>query len=181
MLRTALIALVALAATGCARSTAHLPVAQPFAADRYLGTWYEQVRYDHSFERGLEAVSATYSRRDDGTIRVVNRGWNHDRQRWSEATGWARPADAADAGHLRVTFFWPFFGDYRIVHLDADYRTAIVTGPDYGWLWILTRARTIDEAERQALIDRAVALGFDRAPMLLVRHDRAPAPATAAP
>ena len=87
----------------------------------------------------------------------------------------------ADAGHLRVTFFWPFFGDYRIVHLGADYRTAIVTGPDYDWLWILTRERTIDEAERQALIDRAVALGFDRAPMRLVRHDRAPAPAAAAP
>jgi apolipoprotein D and lipocalin family protein len=159
---------------GCARSTAALPVAEPFDQARYLGVWYEQVRYDHSFERGLEAVSATYAAGEDGRITVTNRGWNAEQARWSEASGYAVPAGSPTVGHLRVTFFWPFFGDYRIVHLDPEYRTAFITGPDYSWFWILTRERDLDEEAVEVLIQRAIGMGFERAKMLRVRHDRAP-------
>jgi len=175
-LRLIVVLLAALVVCGCssARSTTELSVVQPFDQVRYLGVWYEQVRNDHRFERGLEAVSATYSQGEEGKIVVTNRGWNQDQGRWSEATGYALPAGTAEVGHLRVTFFWPFFGDYRVVYLDADYQTAFVTGPDFSWFWILTRTRDLDEATIESLIHRAEAMGFARAAMLRVRHDRAP-------
>ena len=162
------------AVVGCARSEPLPPVVQPFVAERYLGVWYEQVRYDHFFERGLESVSATYGTDADGDISVLNRGWNAEKNRWSEAAGYAKFAGATDQGHLRVTFFWPFFGDYRILYLDPEYSRVIIAGPDRSWLWIMTRERYLPEAERAALIARAEGLGFARAPMILVRHDRAP-------
>ena len=163
-----------LACVGCARSEPMPPVVQPFVVERYLGVWYEQVRYDHSFERGLESVSATYTQGDEGRINVGNRGWDAVSGRWSDAKGYGKSAGEADVGHLRVTFFWPFFGDYRIVYLDPAYQQVIVTGPDRSWLWIMTRERDVSETTRTALIQRAEALGFSKEGMIVVRHDRAP-------
>lgn len=168
-----LVPLIACVLTGCAGHRPGPPTVPAVDLDRYLGRWYELVRYDHGFERGLERVSADYVRRPDGRIAVVNQGWNG--QRWKRATGTAT-VDRPGGGDLTVTFFWPFSGAYRIVALDPDYRWAVVTGPTDGWLWILHRERTPPAAEREALIDRAVALGFVRERMLMVAQDGEPAP-----
>jgi apolipoprotein D and lipocalin family protein len=161
--------------TGCAGHRAGPPTVPAVDLDRYLGRWYELVRYDHGFERGLERVAADYTRRPDGRIAVVNQGWDPRRSRWKRATGVAT-VDRPGGGDLTVTFFWPFSGAYRIVTLDPDYRWAVVTGPTDGWLWILHRDRTPPAAELEALIAHAESLGFRRERMLIVAQDGDAAP-----
>lgn len=92
---------------------------QDFEVDRYLGTWYEIARLDHRFERGLSNVSAEYSLKDNGKIRVINKGLDEDGE-WNEAEGRARFARDEDEGYLKVSFFGPFFGTYAVFNLDED-------------------------------------------------------------
>lgn len=153
-----------LAAVWLAGCTSLPPQVQPvrgFELSRYLGTWYEVARLDHGFERGLDRVSAEYSLREDGGVRVLNRGYDTANARWKEAEGRAYPVEAPDVGHLKVSFFGPFYGAYGIFELDPDYRYALVSGPDVSYLWLLSRTPTIDETTRQRLLARAAALGFD--------------------
>ena len=89
-----------------------------FDIDRYLGTWYEIARLDHSFERGLESVTADYSYRDDGGIKVVNRGFDPAKNKWKETIGKAYFIDDSSIGRLKVSFWGPFYGAYNIIDLD---------------------------------------------------------------
>jgi apolipoprotein D and lipocalin family protein len=132
---------------------------QGFKSEQYLGTWYEIARLDHRFERGLSNVSATYSVRDDGQLRVVNQGLNAEGD-WSQAEGRARFARNRDEGYLNVSFFGPFYGTYAVFELDEDYTRAYVAGNDRSYLWFLSRTRTVTDAQRKAFITRAAALGF---------------------
>lgn len=132
-----------------------------FDLSRYLGHWYEIARLDHSFERGLTHVTADYRLRDDGRVRVVNRGYNPEEGRWETAEGVAEFVGPPDVGRLKVSFFGPFYGAYTIIALDkAHYDTALVCGPDRSYLWILARQPRLDPAVYQALVARARALGF---------------------
>jgi len=142
-----------------------------FQAERYLGTWYEIARLDHSFERGMSRVTAQYTRRDDGGIDVLNRGWVDADKAWKEARGKAYFVEGADTGHLKVSFFGPFYGAYGIFELDRpDYRYALVSGPDTSYLWLLARSPTLDAATQSRLIARAAALGFDTRRLIFVEH-----------
>lgn len=146
-----------------------------FDAGRYLGTWYEIARLDHSFERGLTRVTAQYRRRDDGGLEVINRGWSESEQRWKQAEGKAYFVQAPDIGHLKVSFFGPFYGAYVVFELDRqDYRYALVSGPDRSYLWLLARSPTLDAATRDRLVARAATLGFDTAQLIFV--DQSPMP-----
>ena len=147
-----------------------------FDADRYLGTWYEIARLDHRFERGLQAVSATYERRDDGTLRVVNRGWNVEDEEWRVAEGRARFAESPDTGWLEVSFFGPFYGTYAVFELDEDYRRAYVTGNDRDYLWFLSRTPKVSDVELEAFRKRARAEGFDLGELIVVDQGAAPGP-----
>lgn len=151
--------------SGCA-STSDLSAVSDFDLERYLGTWYEAVRYDHGFERGMSAVSAAYSMNRDGTIKVVNRGYGNGA--WNEAVGVAKPKNEISQGWLMVSFFKPFYGSYKIVYLDPEYTQAIVTSSTRRYLWILTRSPVLPEAELEQLIVRAEGFGFDRNKMILV-------------
>lgn len=143
-----------------------------FKLERYLGKWYEIARLDHSFERGLTRVTAEYGLRDDGTVRVVNRGYLAGDDRWKEAEGTASFVGAPDLGHLKVSFFGPFYGSYIVFGLDeANYRHALVSGPDKSYLWILARTPTLDKAVLDALVARASAAGFDTGKLIFVGHD----------
>ncbi|HEY5621418.1 MAG TPA: lipocalin family protein [Pontiella sp.] len=153
--------------SGCA-STSDLSAVSDFDLERYLGTWYEAVRYDHGFERGMSAVSATYSMNKDGTIKVVNRGYKIDNNTWNEATGVAKPKHELSQGWLMVSFFKPFYGAYKIIYLDPEYTEAIITSSTRRYLWILTRRPVLTEAELEQLIVRAEGFGFDRNKMILV-------------
>ena len=144
---------------------------EPFALDRYLGTWYEIARLDHRFERGLARVSATYSLDEDGTVRVVNRGHDVEEGEWRESVGRARFVDGADEGHLEVSFFGPFYGSYVVFGLDDGYTRSFVTGPDRDYLWFLSRDPEVPEAEYEGFVDRARALGFDVEELIRVRQD----------
>ena len=141
-----------------------------FNAERYLGKWYEIARLDHSFERGLEQVTAEYSKRDDGDIRVLNRGFNTKKQTFEEAEGRAKFVGKLDVGQLKVSFFGPFYGGYNIVELDSNYQYAMIVGNDRDYLWILARTPTLDVAVQQGLVNKAKSLGFATDKLIFVKQ-----------
>lgn len=142
-----------------------------FEVGRYLGRWYEIARLDHSFERGLINVTAEYSLRDDGGIKVVNRGFDQKSNRWKEAVGRAYLLEDKDIGRLKVSFFGPFYGAYNIIELDRkDYSYSLVCGPNRDYLWILSRKSDMEESIKAKLINRAKNLGFDTDRLIFVKH-----------
>ena len=133
-----------------------------FDADRYLGTWHEIARLDHRFEQGLSQVTATYSLRKDGTIGVLNRGYNAAKDQWKEAEGVARFLGDRSVGSLKVSFFRPFYGGYHIMALDhRDYGYAMVCGPSRSYLWILAREPRLADATLAELLRQAQAANFN--------------------
>ncbi len=157
--------LLAITLLACSEQQDDIKVVQNIDANQYLGTWYEIARLDHSFERDLQNVTAQYIQNDDGTIKVINRGWNVKKNTWKEAEGKARFLDAANAdgtytGKLKVSFFGPFYGAYNIIVLDKPYYNyaMVASGKDY--LWILSRTPQLAYPIKQQLIAQAKALGF---------------------
>ena len=108
--------------TGCVGMPEGVTPVKNFQLERYLGKWYEIARLDHSFERGLSDVSATYRLQADGSVKVTNRGFDAERKVWKEAVGKALFTDDANHGSLKVSFFGPFYGGYHVVALDPLYR-----------------------------------------------------------
>ncbi|MGB4874641.1 MAG: lipocalin family protein [Candidatus Competibacter sp.] len=144
-----------------------------FDLNRYLGKWYEIARLDHPFERGLSNISATYSVRDDGGVRVLNRGYNDPVGAWKEAEGRAYFTGEPTVGSLKVSFFGPFYGGYHIIALDkTDYSHVMISGPNRDYLWILARTRTLPRAVLDDLLNQAKALGFATEQLIWVRQDR---------
>lgn len=144
----------------CTGDDAKYKAVTGFEADKYLGTWYEIARLDHSFERGLDKVYAEYSLREDGGLKVINHGFDTKKQKWNEAIGKAYFVETPDIGRLKVSFFGPFYGAYTIVELDkTSYSYALVTGGD-DYLWILSRTPQMSYIVKQQLIAKAKALGF---------------------
>jgi apolipoprotein D and lipocalin family protein len=142
-----------------------------FNIDQYLGTWYEIARLDHSFERGLERVTAKYSLRDDGGITVVNRGFDPQKKRWKETVGKAYFVGNSDIGMLKVSFWGPFYASYNIIDLDKkSYSYSLVCGPKKSYLWILAREPYMEESLKSELISKAKSLGFETDKMIQVVH-----------
>ena len=166
-----LVALLAVLLGGCVGMPDTVRPVGNFQLERYLGTWYEIARLDHTFERGLSRVSAEYSLREDGGVRVVNRGYDAKEKKWKEAEGKAYFVQDPQTGFLKVSFFGPFYGAYVIFELDPDYRYAVVSGPDTSYLWILARDKRLDDGLKRDLIARAAARGFDTSAIILVGHD----------
>ena len=163
----------ALLLTGCVGLPENVKPVDHFNAGKYLGKWYEIARLDHSFERGLSKVSASYSLRDDGGIRVINRGYDAQKQQWMEAEGKAYFVNGADQGYLKVSFFGPFYGAYIVVELDHEnYQYSLVSGPDKSYLWILSRTPQMNQEIQKRLVEKAVALGFDTGKLIFVEHDK---------
>lgn len=160
-MRQAKVLLITLLLTACSGAPDGVEPVSGFDLDRYLGTWYEIARLDHRFERGLSSVTANYSMRDDGGVRVLNRGFDAAEDEWQEAEGKAYFTGPADVGQLKVSFFGPFYGGYNIVELDsAAYQYALVAGPNRDYLWILARSPSPDPALVERLVGRARDLGF---------------------
>lgn len=135
-------------------------------ANQYLGSWYEIARLDHSFERGLEQVTATYSKNPDGSIKVINKGYDPIKKEWKEAEGKAYFIDAPHqdgtyTGKLKVSFFGPFYGAYNIMALDKPYYNYVmICGPNKSYFWILARTPQLTYPIKQELISEAKKLGF---------------------
>jgi apolipoprotein D and lipocalin family protein len=158
----------------CQTANAPLEVVDEVDLDRYLGSWYEIASFPQRFQRGCVATQASYSRREDGRIRVENacRNGSFDGEfRRVEGVAWVADPATSQA-KLKVQFFWPFRGDYWIIELDPEYRYAVVGHPSRDYLWILARARTIEPSTYDVLVARIAAQGYD-----LERLDRTPQPA----
>lgn len=163
-----------MAVAGCTstRPPSGIAAVTPFDLARYEGRWYEVARLDHSFERGMTDVSATYQRRDDGSVRVLNRGFDTARNDWRQAEGKAKFTGDANTASLKVSFFGPFYGGYHVAALDADYQWALVVGPDRSYCWILSRTQQLPPGVREQLVARANALGIDTQALIWVTHER---------
>jgi apolipoprotein D and lipocalin family protein len=147
--------------SGCVGIPDNATAVRDFKVDRYLGTWYEIARLDHPFERGLSQNQADYSLREDGGLRVLNKGYNKKSGEWETAEGKAYFVETPDIGRLKVSFFGPFYGSYNIIELDeAEYRYSMVAGPDTSYLWILAREPTLEPEVLARLLNQAEALGF---------------------
>lgn len=133
--------------------------AKPVDVSRYIGRWYEQYRYEASFQKDMEGVNANYSLNDDGTLKVVNRGLR--KGKWKESTGKAKIVDAATNAKLRVSFFGPFFGNYWVLDHGDDYEWSIVGEPSGRYLWVLTRDARPSAELLSSLESRVKALGYD--------------------
>lgn len=145
---------------------------QNFELDRYLGSWYEIARLDHSFERGLSNVTAQYSLQDDGGVRVINRGYSAKKGEWKEAEGKAFFVGGEDQGYLKVSFFGPFYGSYVVFELDHDnYEYAFISGPDRSYLWLLSRTPEVDDETMRRFEQQARSLGFNLDELVLVSHE----------
>ena len=157
----AVLAVAALSACSTPRTPQGIKPVSGFDVERYLGHWHEIARIEHSFERGLIQTSATYSRNDDGTLRVVNRGYDPLSKKWKEAEGTARFVGDPTQAALKVSFFGPFYGGYNVVALDENYQWAMVVGSSKDYLWILSRTPTLPWHVREHLIERARTMGLD--------------------
>ena len=157
---------------GCTAAPQGIMPVDNFDLDRYLGTWYEIARLDHRFERGLSQVSATYSKRSDGGVDVINRGFNSQANKWKEAKGRAYFIGEPDVARLKVTFFWPFYGGYNVIELDQEnYSYALICGPNKKYLWLLARTKILDAGIKESLIAKAKALGFNTSELILVKQE----------
>jgi len=157
---------------GCTGLPENVVPVSDFKLEKYLGTWYEIARLDHSFERGLTRVTADYSLRDDGGVRVLNRGYSVRDSEWKEAEGKAYFVKQSDHGYLKVSFFGPFYGSYVVLALDREgYQYSLVSGPDKSYLWILARRPKLDQAVLETLIAKAAMAGFDTSKLIFVDHN----------
>jgi len=160
--------------SGCTGLPVGITPVPQFELQPYLGTWHEVARLDHSFERGLTRVSAEYSLRDDGGVKVVNRGWDAEKQQWKEAVGKAYFVRNANEGYLKVSFFGPFYGAYVIFSLDADYHYSFISGPDRDYLWFLSRTPDVPQPVMRKFMAQAAALGFDTDKLIILSQQYSP-------
>jgi apolipoprotein D and lipocalin family protein len=157
--------------SACQYTPEDITVVKGFQIEQYLGTWYEIARLDHSFERGLEKVTATYSLREDGGVKVVNRGFDPAKAEWKEAVGKAYFVESPHIGKLKVSFFGPFYGGYNIIELDKPYYNYVmICGPDKSYLWILSRTPQLPYPIKAQLIAKAKELGFDTSQLIYVNQ-----------
>ncbi len=155
--------LLAVALVSCKNSNSMsktVPTVQIFQVDNYLGTWYEVARLDFKFEKDLKNVTAQYSKREDGKIKVVNKGYDFVKNEWKEAVGKAKFNGPTTQGALKVSFFGPFYSEYNVVMMDPDYKTALVFGESTKYLWILSREKTISEQTKEKYLSFAQKHGY---------------------
>jgi apolipoprotein D and lipocalin family protein len=145
---------------------------KPFDKEKYLGKWYEIARMDFKFERGLNNTTAEYSVRNDGKIKVDNKGYNPQKNEWKQAIGKAKFVGDQNVAMLKVSFFGPFYSGYNVIALDNEYKYALVAGNNLNYLWILSRETTIPENIKQNYLKIAENLGFKTSELLWVKHDK---------
>jgi len=164
MYRFIFLLLLILTFGGCSKPHPPLPTVNVVNLQKYLGTWYEIARYENYFEMGCRDVTATYSLKENGDIKVVNRCTKEDGIR-TEAVGSAYATDPSSS-KLKVSFFWPFYGDYWIIMLDEKYRYAVVGDPSREYLWILSRTPVMDKNIIDDILKRLPSMGYDAKPLI---------------
>lgn len=151
---------------GCSKPTVDNSVVNNFDLNRFLGSWYEIARFDHKFERGMEQTKATYTLREDGKVDVLNTGMKDGKH--SKAKGVAKLTDTPAL--LRVSFWGPFYSDYRVMLLDSDYRYALVGSGSDDYLWILSRTPQITPETKTLILAEAQKRGYDTDKLIWVNQ-----------
>lgn len=145
---------------------------KPFDINKYLGHWYEIARLDIKQERGLDNTTAQYSLKENGMVKVVNKGFNAEKGEWKEAEAKAKFAGDPTVGMLKVSFFGPFYSGYNVIALDKEYRYALVAGESLKYLWILSRQTTIPDDVKADYLKKAQDIGYKTDELIWVKHDK---------
>jgi apolipoprotein D and lipocalin family protein len=162
---------ISLLLSGCLGYPDTVTPVDGFELEKYLGKWYEIARLDHSFERGLEAVSAEYTIRKDGGVRVKNRGFSVEKKKWNESIGKAYFVEDENFGYLKVSFFGPFYGSYVIFELDKEeYQYAFVTSSKQSYLWFLSRTPTVSQELKEKFKKKIQEKGFEPEDLIWVNQ-----------
>ncbi len=157
-----LLVCIPLVLMGCIRVPEGVTVIEKFELERYLGTWYEIARIENSFEKDFTSVTATYTLDQDGTVAVLNRGYDAEEGVWKESRGKAKFVDDPAKGALKVSFFGPFYSSYNIIGLDREgYEWAIVCGYKKSLFWILARKPVMEPGLLEELLEKADSMGFE--------------------
>lgn len=171
-MRVYLVFLLSFIFCGCLGLPEGVHPVKEFDLNKYLGRWYEIARLDHSFERGLVGVTAEYSLRDDGGVRVINKGFSIKENKWKEAEGKAYFVRDQDEGFLKVSFFGPFYGSYVVFELDKEnYQYAFVASNNTSYLWLLARSPNLSKEIVDRFVKRSKALGFDTDGLIFVEQN----------
>ena len=149
------------------RLTVDNSVVRELDLDRFLGSWYEVARFDHFFERGMSQTRANYVLRDDGNIDVINTGIKNGKPKTAKCK--AKLTDIPSL--LRVSFYGPFYSDYRVKLVDADYRYMLIGSGSDGYLWILSRTPQLADSDRTAILSDAKSRGYDTDKLIWVKQD----------
>ncbi|MBE8714431.1 lipocalin family protein [Sphingobacterium hungaricum] len=136
-------------------------VVDNFDINKYMGQWYEIARFDFKQEKDLSQVTANYSLNEDGSVKVLNRGFHDIDKEWKEANGKAKFLDETDKGALKVSFFGPFYSGYNVVMLDPDYQHALIFGESTEYIWFLSREKTLPDQTKELFLAKAKEAGYD--------------------
>lgn len=153
---------ITLSLLGCA-SSSHKSIEpiSDFVLSDYLGKWYEIARIDHGFQKNIVNGTAQYRLREDGLVEVINQGFNENNKEWEKAIGVAKLKGESNIAHLRVSFFWPIYGDYKVFYLESDYSVALVTGSTSEYYWLLSRTPTLPREDIVRYMHIAKDAGID--------------------
>lgn len=161
------LAAILLICTGCnAQPKVDNSVSGDLQLDKYLGEWYEIARFDHIFERGMQYTKATYTLTEDGVLQVLNSGIKNGKHR--DIKGKTKYTE--NPRILKVSFFGPFYSEYRIMLLDHDYQWALVGGSSAKYLWILSRTPVLDESVKTTILSEATRRGYDTSKLIWVEQ-----------
>ena len=151
----------------------HVEPLSDFKLESYLGTWHEIARIENSIEEGLSNVTASYYLKKNGTIKVINKGFNDEDGEWEEAEGRAYFNSEENIAHLDVTFFWPFYVDYIVFQFeDSENGYAFVTSDSTDYLWLLAREPTVDEELIERFLKLAKKMNFNTDELIFVSQER---------
>ncbi|UOE40364.1 lipocalin family protein [Chryseobacterium suipulveris] len=143
---------------------------QNFDSKKYLGKWYEIARFDYRFERNMNNVTATYSLKENGNIKVDNKGFDYVKNKWKESIGEAKFVNEPTEARLKVSFFKPIWAGYNVIDIEENYQYALVAGNNLDYLWILSREKTIPESFKQRFLEKAKKLGYKTENLIWVEH-----------
>jgi len=158
--------------TGCLGYPETVTPVKDFKLDKYTGVWYEIARIDKWFEKNLVQVTATYSLNNDGSVKVLNRGFDTKKKVWKEAVGKARFVRGADEAYFKVSFFGPFYGSYVVFELEKEnYSCAFVSGGDITSLWFLSRSPIVSDELYSEFTKKAASCGFDTSKIIRIKQE----------
>ena len=156
----------------CSTIPKNAQAVKPFDKEKYLGKWFEIARLDFKFEKNLNNTTANYSLNDNGTIKVVNKGYNTKKEKWQEAEGKAKFVGDSNIAMLKVSFFGPFYAGYNVIAIDDDYKYALVAGRNLEYLWVLSRETSIPENIKNDYLKVAKNIGYKTEDLIWVKHDK---------